>query len=179
MPKVLELFRETGLRWLWLSLLAFALDQITKQWVIRVFDLYESVSVIPMFNLTYVRNYGAAFSFLSDAGGWQRWFFTTIAIVVSVVLLVWLRKAKKNEVLEPVAFALILGGALGNVTDRLIYGYVIDFLDFYYKSAHYPAFNIADSAIFLGAACLIYGAFFHKENANSDNPDKSQANKNA
>lgn len=160
MPK---LFTETGLRWLWVALVALALDQFTKQWVIRVFDLYESVQVLPFFNLTYVRNYGAAFSFLSDAGGWQRWFFTLIALVVSLVLLWWLKQSKKQEVLLPVAYALILSGAIGNVADRLIYGYVIDFLDFYYQQWHYPAFNIADSAIFIGAALLIYDAFGNKE----------------
>ena len=163
MPNFSSLFKDTGLRWLWLSVVAFVLDQFTKQWVIRAFDLYESVNVLPFFNLTYVRNYGAAFSFLADAGGWQRWFFTIIAIAVSAMLLWWLRQCKRSQVLLPVAFCLILSGAIGNVTDRLIYGYVIDFFDFFYQQWHYPAFNIADSAIFIGAALLIYDAFTNKE----------------
>ncbi|BDX05694.1 signal peptidase II [Planctobacterium marinum] len=170
---MLNIFKQSGLRWLWVAVLALLLDQITKQWVIRAFELYESVQVLPFFNLTYVRNYGAAFSFLSDAGGWQRWFFTAIAIVVSVVLLWWLKQSKKHEVLLPVAYCLILSGAIGNVTDRLIYGYVIDFLDFYYQQWHYPAFNIADSAIFIGAGLLIYDAFF-RQGADSEKNSESK-----
>lgn len=163
MPNIRSLFRDTGLRWGWLAVIAYVLDQLTKQWTIRVFELGESINILPFFNLTYVRNYGAAFSFLAEAGGWQRWFFTIIALVVSVMLLWWLRQCKRSQVLLPVAFCLILSGAVGNVTDRLIYGYVIDFLHFYYQDWHYPAFNLADSAIFLGAALLIYDAFTNKE----------------
>lgn len=170
-----DFIKQSGLRWLWLAALALFLDQLTKQWVIRVFDLYESVQVLPFFNLTYVRNYGAAFSFLSDAGGWQRWFFTAIALIVSAVLLWWLKQSKKHEVLLPVAYCLILSGAIGNVTDRLLYGYVIDFLDFYYQQWHYPAFNIADSAIFIGAALLIYDAFVRKESTD-ENAKREQDN---
>ena len=170
---MLNIFKQSGLRWLWITALALFLDQLTKQWVIRVFDLYESVQVLPFFNLTYVRNYGAAFSFLSDAGGWQRWFFTVIAIVVSAVLLWWLKQSKRQEVLLPVAYCLILSGAIGNVADRLIYGYVIDFLDFYYQQWHYPAFNIADSAIFVGAGLLIYDAFF-RQNPDSEKKTESK-----
>lgn len=158
-----SLFKETGLRWLWLTLLALIADQVTKQWVIRVFELGESINVMPLFNLTYVRNYGAAFSFLADAGGWQKWFFTAIALGVSGLLLWWLRQCKREQVLLPVAFCLILSGAIGNVTDRLIYDYVIDFLDFYYQQWHFPAFNVADSAIFVGAVLLIYDAFVNKQ----------------
>ncbi|MDN4503882.1 signal peptidase II [Alteromonadaceae bacterium BrNp21-10] len=155
---MLNLFKTTGLRWLWLSALMFALDQITKQWVLGSMELYESIKVIPMFNITYVHNYGAAFSFLSSEGGWQRWFFTLIALVVSGLILYWLRQCKQQQKLLPIAFALILSGALGNVCDRMVYGFVIDFLDVYYQQWHWPTFNIADSAIFIGAAILIWDA---------------------
>jgi len=167
MQNLNSLLRNTGLRWLWLALLALIIDQVTKQWVIAVFKLHESLNIMPVFNLTYVRNYGAAFSFLGDAGGWQRWFFTAIAISVSAMLLWWLKQCKKEQILLPVAFSLILSGAIGNLTDRLIYGYVIDFLDFYYKQHHFPAFNVADSAIFIGAVLLIYDSLTNKD---SDNP---------
>lgn len=182
MPNMSGLFRGTGLRWLWLAVIAYILDQITKQWTIRAFELGESINILSFFNLTYVRNYGAAFSFLADAGGWQRWFFTMIALVVSVMLLWWLRQCKRSQVLLPVAFCLILSGALGNVTDRLVYGYVIDFLHFYYQDWHYPAFNLADSAIFLGAALLVYDAFTNKEqdgfskNAKNGSNDTNNSN---
>jgi signal peptidase II len=156
---MLKLFKTTGLRWLWLAGLVLILDQLTKIWVLNDMELYQSISVLPFFNLTHVHNYGAAFSFLSDAGGWQRWFFTVIALTVSIVILVWLKQNKKEQVLLPCAFSLILGGALGNLYDRLVYGYVVDFLDFYLGNWHWPAFNLADSAIFIGAALLIIDAF--------------------
>lgn len=156
-------FKNTGLRWLWLALIALIADQVSKQWVMQTFEYRESINVMPFFNLTYVHNYGAAFSFLADAGGWQKWFFTAIAFGVSGLLLWWLRQCKREQVLLPVAFCLILSGAIGNVTDRLIYGYVIDFLHFYYQEWHFPAFNIADSAIFVGAVLLIYDAITNKE----------------
>ena len=151
----LSIFRQTGLRFLWISILSFALDQWSKYAVMDSLSLYQSVQVLPFFNLTYVHNYGAAFSFLDSAGGWQRWFFTAIAMAVSGVILWWLKQSPKNQTLLPVAFSFILGGALGNVYDRLVHGYVIDFLDFYVNGFHWPAFNIADSAIFIGAALLI------------------------
>lgn len=156
---MLKLFKTTGLRWLWLAGLVLILDQLTKIWVMNDMELYQSISVLPFFNLTYVHNYGAAFSFLSDAGGWQRWFFTVIALTVSIVILMWLKQSKKEQVLLPCAFSLILGGALGNLYDRLVYGYVVDFLDFFLGNWHWPAFNLADSAIFIGAALLIIDAF--------------------
>jgi len=159
MHKIKQLFAETGLRWLWLALVMLILDQVTKHIVVAKMDLYQSIQILPFFNLTHVHNYGAAFSFLGDAGGWQRWFFTAIAIGVSALILFWLKQSKKSEVLLPCAFALILSGALGNVYDRIVYGYVIDFLDVYYQNWHWPAFNIADSAICIGAALLIYDAF--------------------
>ena len=143
------------LKWLWLSALAVILDQASKQLVIASMRLYESIAVAPFFNLTYVQNTGAAFSFLSDAGGWQRWFFSVLALAVSIVLTVWLARLKDNETLLAISLALILGGAIGNLIDRVRYGYVIDFLDVYYQSWHWPAFNVADSAISLGVMLML------------------------
>ena len=143
------------LKWLWLSGLVIVLDQASKLAVVKAMNLYESISVIPFFNLTYVHNTGAAFSLLSDAGGWQRWLFALLAAAISVVLVVWLAKLKKHESLLAASLAMILGGALGNLIDRVAYGYVIDFLDVYYKSWHWPAFNIADSAITLGVMLML------------------------
>ena len=147
------------LKWLWLSVLAIILDQASKQVVIAFMRLYESIGVLPFFNLTYVQNTGAAFSFLSDAGGWQRWFFSVLALVISIVLTVWLARLKDNETLLAISLALILGGAIGNLIDRVRYGYVIDFLDVYYQSWHWPAFNVADSAISLGVILMLLESF--------------------
>jgi len=154
--------RASGLRFLWLTLLLIVLDQFTKQWVIRVFDLYESIEIMPYLNFTYVRNMGAAFSFLSDQGGWQRWLFTGLAIAVSLVLLVWLRRNPVGLWRQNLAFTLILAGAIGNVIDRIIYGYVIDFIDVYVNEWHWPAFNIADMAITIGAVLMLLEAFFEQ-----------------
>ncbi|WP_432454303.1 MULTISPECIES: signal peptidase II [unclassified Agarivorans] len=150
----------TGLRWLWLSVLVFALDQATKYAIAANFNLYESLPITPFFNLVSVRNYGAAFSFLSDAGGWQRWFFTAIAIGVSGLLLWWMKKTSVAQKWQAIAYALVLGGAVGNVFDRLVFGYVIDFLDFYIGSYHWPSFNVADSAICVGAVLLVLDSLF-------------------
>jgi len=147
------------LKWLWLSLLALVLDQGSKLAIAGSMKLYESIQIMPFFKLTYVHNTGAAFSFLSEAGGWQRWFFAGLALVISVVIAVWLTRLKKHETLLAVALALVLGGAVGNLIDRLAYGYVIDFLDVYYESWHWPAFNIADSAITLGVVLMLAESF--------------------
>lgn len=147
------------LKWLWLSVLAVILDQASKLAVAGSMQLYESIQIMPFFKLTYVHNTGAAFSFLSEAGGWQRWFFAGLAIVISAVIAVWLTRLKKHETLLAVALSLVLGGAVGNLIDRLAYGYVIDFLDVYYESWHWPAFNIADSAITLGVILMLLESF--------------------
>jgi signal peptidase II len=160
MPKIIT---DTGLRFIWISIIAIILDQVTKQAIIGSMDLYQSIQILPFFNLTYVHNYGSAFSILYDAGGWQRYFLSALALIVSAVIVWWLRQSTKQQVLLPVAFSFILGGALGNVLDRILHGYVIDFLDFYYGSYHWPAFNVADSAIFIGAALLIIDMFVNKE----------------
>ena len=147
-------------RWLWLSAIVVVLDQLTKQWVEEAFVLYESLPVTGFFNLTLVYNTGAAFSFLADAGGWQRWFFLILALVICIYLVYWLLQLDKKQVALPLAIAMIIGGAVGNVIDRLLYGHVIDFLDFYYQQWHWPAFNLADSAITLGVILFIWDAFF-------------------
>ncbi len=147
------------LKWLALSLLAVVLDQASKWAVDSSMQLYQSIPLVPYFNLTYVRNTGAAFSFLSEAGGWQRWFFAGLAIVISIVIAVWLARLKQHETLLAVALSLVLGGAIGNLIDRLAYGYVIDFLDVYYQTWHWPAFNIADSAITLGVVLMLLESF--------------------
>ncbi|PCJ31173.1 MAG: signal peptidase II [Gammaproteobacteria bacterium] len=146
------------LKYLWLTGFIIAADQLSKWLMVDWLSLYETVAVVPFFNLTMAHNPGAAFSFLADGSGWQRWFFVILAGGVSIVLLVWLAKYVSSKV-EAVSISLILGGAIGNVIDRLYYGYVIDFLDVYYGSYHWPAFNIADSAIVIGAALLIMDSF--------------------
>lgn len=162
--------KASGLRFIWLSVIVVILDQWSKLSVVGNMKLFESIQILPFFNLTYVHNYGAAFSFLGDAGGWQRWLFTAIALGVSTMILWWLKQTPKSQRLLPIAFSLILGGAIGNVYDRISYGYVVDFLDFYFNNYHFPAFNIADSAIFVGAVLLIYDMFFGQGNqANEDN----------
>jgi len=157
--KMNKLFTETGVKWLWITVFFLILDQITKQLVVNSFDLYESMNILPFFDLRYVQNPGAAFSFLADQDGWQRWFFTIIAAVASVVFLVWLAKTPKSNPLLSVALAFMLSGAMGNLIDRALFGYVIDFLDFHVAGKHWPAFNVADSAIFIGAALMILDSF--------------------
>lgn len=146
---------KTGLKFLWLSLAVLITDLFTKYLVIQRFELYESINVMPMFNLTYARNYGAAFSFLADHSGWQKYFFLGLAIVISIALIVMLFKNKAEMKLQNSAYALIIGGAIGNAIDRAYHGYVVDFLDFYWDIYHYPVFNIADIAIVCGAGLLI------------------------
>jgi signal peptidase II len=147
------------LKWLWLSALVLVLDQASKLMIAGTMQLYQSIPILPMFNLLHVHNNGAAFSFLSEASGWQRWFFAVMALIISAVLGVWLSRLQKQEKLLALALSLILGGAIGNLIDRLVYGYVIDFLDVYYQQWHWPAFNIADSAITVGVALLLLESF--------------------
>ena len=146
------------LKWTWLSVVMIILDQITKQLASASLNYAEPVAVMPLFNLTLVHNTGAAFSFLAQAGGWQRWFFAVIAVVVSAGILFWLKKLGQDKRWEALGLVLVLGGAVGNLIDRVVYGYVVDFLDFYYGAYHWPAFNVADISIFIGAAILIIDA---------------------
>jgi signal peptidase II len=145
--------------WLWLSLFVIAFDQATKFLVTRFLELYERVEVLPVLDFTLLHNTGAAFSLLADASGWQRGFFVTLGIVVSVALVAWLWRLPRGEKFLPLALALIIGGAVGNVIDRIAHGYVIDFIHAHWGGAYFPAFNIADSAITIGAALLIFDAF--------------------
>jgi signal peptidase II len=151
--------------WLWLSLLVVIADQVTKVFFDQWLSLYQSVAVMPGFNWTLAYNYGAAFSFLSDSGGWQRWFFTIIALGVSTGLVIWLKRTERSDWRNAVPLALIIGGAIGNVIDRIRLGYVIDFIDIYYGTSHWPAFNIADSAISVGAVGLILISLFQDQEA--------------
>lgn len=145
----------SALFWFGLSVLVIILDQWTKALADSSLQYGVPETVLPVFNLTLQYNYGAAFSFLSDAGGWQRWLFTAIAAVVSVVLMVWLYRLQPQQRLLAAALAMILGGAIGNLYDRVVLGYVIDFISVHYAGWYFPAFNLADSAITLGAGLLI------------------------
>ena len=146
--------------WLWLSLAVLVLDQLSKYTIVNTFFLYERVTVIPsFFSLTLAYNTGAAFSFLDNQDGWQRWFLSSVAVVVSIFLVSWLRRMEKEEGWQACSMALILGGALGNLYDRIMHGYVVDFLLVYYKEWYFPSFNIADVAITVGAAMLILDMF--------------------
>ncbi|MCK9530061.1 MAG: signal peptidase II [Gammaproteobacteria bacterium] len=147
------------MRWLWLSAVVVVLDQVTKAIASELLALYEAVPVLPGFNLTLMHNTGAAFSFLSDEGGWQRWFFAAVAVVVTAMLVLWLRRVPPGQRWLSIAIALVIGGALGNLWDRFMLGYVIDFIDVYAGRWHWPAFNVADSAITVGAAMLLFDAF--------------------
>ena len=151
--------QKSGLSFLWLSAVAFLLDLLTKYNVVQKFDLYESVNVLPVFNLTYVRNYGAAFSFLADHDGWQKYFFILLAIGISLMLAYFMKKNRANQTLQNAAYALIIGGALANMVDRAYNGFVVDFFDFYWDIYHYPVFNVADIAICIGAGLLALDAF--------------------
>jgi signal peptidase II len=151
-------------RWLALALLVLVLDQISKGWVLANFRLMDRQIVTSFFNLVLVFNAGASFSFLADAGGWQKWFFVALALGISLWLLSLLRK-HAQERLMPAALSLILGGAIGNVVDRLRFDAVVDFLDFHLAGYHWPAFNVADSAIFVGVALMLWHQFrYGKEN---------------
>jgi signal peptidase II len=149
--------------WLLLSLLVILLDWQTKQWASEALVLYRPQEVYCWLNITLAHNYGAAFSFLSDAGGWQRWMFSILAAVVSLVLLIWLIRLQRSEWMTAMSLALIIGGAIGNLIDRIQLGYVVDFIDVFYKNWHYPAFNVADSAITVGVVLLLLdGLFFSR-----------------
>lgn len=150
-------------KYLLLALAVLVLDQLSKWWVLSNYQPYEVQSLLPVFNMTLVFNKGAAFSFLSDAGGWQRWFFTALSSLVSIVLLVWLTRLRSDERMTAASLALILGGALGNLLDRVRLGQVVDFLDFYWQHWHWPAFNLADSAITIGVVLMLLASWGERE----------------
>ena len=142
------------LPWLGLALVIVILDQFTKVLILGYYQLGDSTYVLPFFNVVRAHNTGAAFSFLAAASGWQRWLFTGIALAATV-LIVWLLRSHSGQKLFAFALACILGGAIGNVIDRLVHGYVVDFIQVHWGGWFFPAFNVADSAITIGAACLI------------------------
>lgn len=145
-----------ALAWLWLSVLVIVLDQLSKFWVLTTLAPGQKVAVIPdFFYWTLAFNTGAAFSFLADSGGWQRWLFTALALAISAVLLVWLKRTRLGDWRTALPLALVLGGALGNVIDRIRLGHVTDFILVYFGDWAYPAFNVADSAVCVGAVLLI------------------------
>lgn len=145
--------------WLLLSLLVLVGDQLSKYWVSIALTPYKPMPIFPMFNITLAYNTGAAFSFLSGAGDWHRWFFTGFSLVVSLILFIWLWRTSSSDKLQSAGISLILGGAVGNLIDRGFHGYVVDFIDVYYDYHHFATFNIADSAICIGAAILILDLF--------------------
>jgi signal peptidase II len=159
MDWVIEGKTGSKLKWLWLAALVLVLDLGTKALATAMLTYADPVPVLPSFNLTLLHNTGAAFSFLANADGWQRWFFVALALVVSTVLIGWLRKLKTHETWTAIAIVLILGGALGNVYDRVVHGYVVDFLHFYWQDWHFPAFNLADTGITIGAGMMILALF--------------------
>jgi signal peptidase II len=147
--------------WLLLSAVIVLLDQLTKTYITRHFGEFEFRTVLPILDITRMHNVGAAFSFLASASGWQRWLFIGLALCVSVAIIVWLcRLPRGTNVFLAAGLALVLGGALGNVIDRIRLGHVIDFIHFHWDRAYFPAFNVADSAITVGAACLLLDALF-------------------
>ena len=161
MPKSTQLFNRSGakggglLQWLGLAFIILLVDQFTKVLIVGYYQLGDSTTITSFFNVIRVHNSGAAFSFLAGASGWQRWFFTVLGFVAAGIIL-WMLKSHPGQKLFCFAMACILGGAIGNVVDRVLYGYVVDFLDFHYAGWHFPAFNVADSAISIGAVCLIW-----------------------
>ena len=155
------------LKFLWVTFIVIVLDQLSKQAAEYYLVFSVPIPVIPFFNLTLSYNTGAAFSFLSDAGGWQRWFFIVLALVVSVAIVMWIKKLTADDKWVAIALSLVLGGAIGNVIDRVLFGHVIDFLHVYYEQWSWPVFNIADSAITIGVVILLLDGFFggkQKEN---------------
>ena len=159
---------DSGLRWLWLSVIFFILDYVTKQYAVDHLYVGERFEVMPFFNFTLAYNKGAAFSFLADQGGWQVIFFTAVSSVVSIGLLYWLYTLRAKNWWLSISLSLIFSGAMGNLYDRITLGKVVDFIDFYYENSHFPAFNIADSVIFLGAAMMLYDSFMNPEEVNKN-----------
>ncbi|QQD23404.1 lipoprotein signal peptidase [Venatoribacter cucullus] len=141
--------------WLWLAVAVFVLDIATKQLAEMLLVYAQPVEILPVLNFTLLYNPGAAFSFLADQSGWQRWFFTAIKLAVSIMLIVWITRLPRTLLWLPAALALILGGALGNLFDRVLFGHVIDFISVHWQNAYFPAFNLADSAISIGAVMMV------------------------
>ncbi len=139
-----------------LTLVLLIIDQSTKLLVSECMQLGESIVVSSFFNLTYVHNHGAAFSFLADEGGWQRYLLSSISVIVSIFIAVWMTRVDPKHILRLSALTVLLAGAIGNLVDRLAYGFVIDFIDLHYQDFYYPVFNVADSLITIGVVMLIF-----------------------
>ena len=155
---------KSALSYIWISVIVIISDQLTKCWVLHSLDIERSIHVLPFLNIVLRFNHGAAFSFLSEAGGWQVYLLGAIALIVSVGLLVWLSRLRFSDWVTAVPLCLILGGALGNLIDRIRLGYVVDFIDFHVSGWHFATFNIADSAVSVGAAWLILQLIFSRSN---------------
>ena len=151
--------------WLLLSALIVLADQLSKSYITSHYGEFEFTTVLPILDITRMHNVGAAFSFLATASGWQRWLFITLAVIVSIGIVVWLYRMPRSQGLLACGLALVLGGAIGNVIDRIRLGAVVDFIHFHWDRAYFPAFNIADSAITVGAACLILDALLEPKRA--------------
>jgi len=161
---MLKALFKSGLCWLWVAVLVLVADFASKQWVVANLTLHDPVVVLPFFNLTLAHNTGAAFSFLDGQDGWQNVFFVSLAFAVGAMILGWLYSLPRRDWWMSIALNLVLGGALGNVYDRLSYGYVIDFLSFHINDWHFAIFNIADSAICVGAFMTLIGWWCYKAN---------------
>jgi signal peptidase II len=161
------------LKWLWVTALVIVLDLGSKAIVSDSLVLHQPVPVFPGFSLTLMHNTGAAFSFLSDASGWQRWFFTLVALAVSAGIIMWMKRLAASQVWLAVALGMILGGALGNVYDRITLGYVVDFIQVYYDNWYFPAFNVADSAISVGAVILVIDSIRSHKHHKNESADSS------
>jgi signal peptidase II len=159
-------WKQSGLRWWWIPVLIIAVDQLTKLWIERTMVLGDSFVVLPVLDIVRAHNFGAAFSFLDRAGGWQRWAFSLLAVGVSIALVYWLRKLTlPAQSLLAFGLTLILGGAVGNVIDRIEHGYVVDFVHVHWGTAYFPAFNVADAAISVGAVFVIIDAILESRRA--------------
>ncbi len=163
--------RGRATKWLLLSAGVVLADQLSKAFIVQRFGEFEHISVLPFLDITRMHNVGAAFSFLASASGWQRWLFIGLAAVVSIGIIVWLLRLRSgSQGLLACGLALVLGGALGNLIDRIRLGHVIDFIHFHWNGAYFPAFNVADSAITVGAACLLLDALFEGRRKPDANP---------
>lgn len=155
------------MNWYRLAIIVVLIDQLVKRWASDRFEFGEPLQLLPVLDLTLAHNTGAAFSFLHDAGGWQRWLFTGIAGVVGGGIAIWMARLKPNQSLLLGSLALVLGGAIGNLIDRMRLGYVVDFISVHWQDHYFPAFNIADSAITIGAILLILDMYLHPHHHNS------------
>jgi signal peptidase II len=156
----------TQYKYYFLSLILVIADQLTKMMVLGSLKLYESIEITSFFSLTHVHNYGAAFSFLADEDGWQQYFLVSISAIASIAIILWMRKISTNQPYKLIALSLILSGAIGNLIDRAVFGFVIDFINLHYQNFYWPVFNVADAAITLGVILLLL-VDFKKDRAKS------------